>query len=64
MAQGVLDAKMKTMIALATATAARSPYLISAHTAALKRLGTDAVELEELMSVVQVTLGLTPDLET
>ncbi len=58
MLSGTLDLKMKEMAALAVAATTRCPYFISAHTAALKRFGTTDEELEELMSVVQLAIGL------
>lgn len=71
MADGALDLRTKEAAALAVALAARCPYLVSAHTAALKRLGSTGPELEELGRVVRLAVrlsayanrtGLTPDL--
>lgn len=58
MTAGTLDIMMKEAVALAVALAAENPYFISAHTAALKRLGVTAGELEELREVVELNLGL------
>lgn len=71
--RGTLDLKTKAMVALAIAAASRCPYFVSAYTAVLKRLGATESELEELMSVVQLAVGmnayaegleLAPDLKT
>ena len=71
--RGTLDMKTKAMVALAVAGANRCPYFVSAYTAVLKRLGATESELEELMSVVQLAVGLNayaeglelaPDLKT
>ncbi len=71
MTGGTLDVRSKTMVAFAVAVIAHSPYLRSAHAAALKRFGLTDTELEELLRVITVTgelatyangLDLTPDL--
>ena len=58
MMQGTLDLKTKALVALAIAAAGRCPYFVSAHTAALKRLGATDEELEDLMRVVEFSVGL------
>jgi len=58
MMTGTLDLRTKAIAALAVSAATRCPYFVSAHTAVLKRLGVTDAELEELMTVVQLAIGL------
>jgi alkylhydroperoxidase/carboxymuconolactone decarboxylase family protein YurZ len=70
-AEGHLDVKTKLFAALAVAAAAPSPYFVSIHSAALKRLGVGDDLLGELLEVAALSdslktlvsgLGLEPEL--
>ena len=68
---GALDVKTKALAALAVAAAQRSPYFVTIHAIALKRLGATDEEIAELLEVASLAtaldtlvtgLGLEPEL--
>ncbi|MBI3318241.1 MAG: carboxymuconolactone decarboxylase family protein [Candidatus Omnitrophica bacterium] len=57
-ASGLLDTKTKALAALAVAAAQRSPYFVSIHAVALKRLGATDEEIAELLELASLATGL------
>lgn len=57
MGPGLIDRKTNEMIAVAVSAANGCDYCVSAHTAALRAMGSNDQELVELMAVVDVFSG-------
>lgn len=63
MGPGLIDRKTKEMIAVAVSAVNGCDYCVSAHTAALRGMGSGDAELVELMSVVDLFSGFNKLLE-
>lgn len=63
MGPGLIDRKTKEMIATAVSATNGCDYCVSAHTAALRAMGSDDAELVELMAVVDLFSGFNKLLE-
>lgn len=63
MGPGLIDRKTKEMIAVAVSATNGCDYCVSAHTAALRAMGSNDQELVELMAVVDVFSGFNKMLE-
>jgi len=63
MGPGLIDRKTKEMIAVAVSATNGCDYCVSAHTAALRAMGSNDQELVELMAVVDLFSGFNKLLE-